>query len=824
MMRELKLKRLACFMLLFMMCSAGLFAFSPSVSATPIGTILIEGGAAWSGNLNVTLNLSCPGLGGVHKMSFSNNNVTYSSEEDYVITKAWTLTTGAPGIRTVWVKYRDGVPGSLPSYANDTISYYPLNTTAATSVTDLAAVLNGDTLDTGINITGGFIYKEGIAGSETNVSLGRVDVKTLYEHWDATGGNNAADTYVQVYGVNQYKQEFQLGATGPADDIYVKAVKIKIYRLGSPGTATVKVTYGLGSGTTVCSTTINGSSLSTIPTWYTINFSSPYPILSHSTHYFIIVSAASGSAGNEIRWSADSGNYPFDNPHYRWGSTSYYMSKSSNSGVTFTAMWGWSNYGVLMFGVFGAKPNSTTTFSHSLTSLNSTTLYYFKAWGQSVVYLEGFWMSFTTLSHPTIMMTPSGTMTPLAWKNSHNIQISIDYAYPFDAWFGISNPWANNYIYMTGYDMSSLHYNTSLHQCSGAVNFSIDGSKWVPFYDHYTVEIRLYTAGYPTYYSTNRTFNISGTAGFATEVSLSGFIPIDGYEEQYTQVGKSVVYEMMTNKTNPADTVTPHAHLFLTQSDGVVIRAYHSDFSLWSSVPFMDSMGKFSVFQKEAQWASQLEMNKDYCFYIGFSETKWTSANLDLQLLYDDATVLEFHGNNYNWWDSISRLYDDNTSSGYETQYYGIKISFGTWTSSDHTGGITGAGDVTGGTWGPSLGAQVDAATGISGSSMVVGIFVVAIFAFMPVIITHTSPPLPITILFAGMGLVMSFGMGFFPIWIFFIIVVIVCLIIVYKIKGWATQSWGSEGGALSPLKDAGSRLKDVGVEKIKSYKEGKSK
>jgi len=71
----------------------------------PTGTISINSGAVYTGSTSVTLTLSAyDEHSGVSKMRFSNDGVSWSSEEDYATSKFWTL-TASDGTKTVYVKY-----------------------------------------------------------------------------------------------------------------------------------------------------------------------------------------------------------------------------------------------------------------------------------------------------------------------------------------------------------------------------------------------------------------------------------------------------------------------------------------------------------------------------------------------------------------------------------------------------------------------------------------------------------------------------------------------------------------------------------------------
>jgi len=86
----------------------------------PTGTISINNGAVYTNAAAVTLKLTCADAGsGCSKMKFSNNNSTWSAEENYAASKAWTLTSGN-GTKTVYVKYKDVIGNWSGSYS-DTI-------------------------------------------------------------------------------------------------------------------------------------------------------------------------------------------------------------------------------------------------------------------------------------------------------------------------------------------------------------------------------------------------------------------------------------------------------------------------------------------------------------------------------------------------------------------------------------------------------------------------------------------------------------------------------------------------------------------------------
>jgi hypothetical protein len=95
--------------------SAGNLAFANSGitldQTGPTGSFAINGGAAKTASINVTLNLA---INGAAQMRFSNSsNFTGVPWEDYHPTKDWTLTTGE-SLKTVFAQFQDAAGNSYP--------------------------------------------------------------------------------------------------------------------------------------------------------------------------------------------------------------------------------------------------------------------------------------------------------------------------------------------------------------------------------------------------------------------------------------------------------------------------------------------------------------------------------------------------------------------------------------------------------------------------------------------------------------------------------------------------------------------------------------
>lgn len=77
-----------------------------NIIAPPTGSILINGGAGYTNNPTVTLNLSATDPDGLSMMKFSINGIDWDSAEPYALSKTWTLSSG-DGEKKVYVMYMD---------------------------------------------------------------------------------------------------------------------------------------------------------------------------------------------------------------------------------------------------------------------------------------------------------------------------------------------------------------------------------------------------------------------------------------------------------------------------------------------------------------------------------------------------------------------------------------------------------------------------------------------------------------------------------------------------------------------------------------------
>ncbi|WP_236021939.1 chitobiase/beta-hexosaminidase C-terminal domain-containing protein [Geomesophilobacter sediminis] len=103
-------------------------------------SVAINGGQLYlNKNVPVTLTLAASDPFGIATMQFSNDGVNFTAEENYATTKQWTLTPG-DGLKTVYVKFRDGTAGGGTLYAPITASITVDTVAPATSASPVPGI------------------------------------------------------------------------------------------------------------------------------------------------------------------------------------------------------------------------------------------------------------------------------------------------------------------------------------------------------------------------------------------------------------------------------------------------------------------------------------------------------------------------------------------------------------------------------------------------------------------------------------------------------------------------------------------------------------
>jgi hypothetical protein len=143
----------------------------------------------------------------------------------------------------------------------------------------------------------------------------------MYEYY-----NTGDDNHVWLYGSTWVAQTFT-----PSVAHTITSVKLKLFRVGSPGTVTVSIratSGGQPTGSNLCSGTTSGDTLTTSAPgeWREITLGSGYG-LSAGTTYAIVVRATSGDGSNYVWWRVD-GSSP------TYGGGMYLLSSDSGSSWT----------------------------------------------------------------------------------------------------------------------------------------------------------------------------------------------------------------------------------------------------------------------------------------------------------------------------------------------------------------------------------------------------------------------------------------------------------------------------------------------------------
>jgi len=145
----------------------------------------------------------------------------------------------------------------------------------------------------------------------------------LYERY--TTGDDIA---LSVRDTAWASQTFTIGNSGENLKHQINQVKLKIYRIGSPGTITIAI-YGTSGGKpaggSLCTDDFDGDAVgTTTDNWETYTFTSPATLL-QDTKYAIVLAAPNGDPDNALAWRADS-----TSPTYTGGSYVYSGSSGSN--------------------------------------------------------------------------------------------------------------------------------------------------------------------------------------------------------------------------------------------------------------------------------------------------------------------------------------------------------------------------------------------------------------------------------------------------------------------------------------------------------------
>ncbi|MCL5103406.1 MAG: LamG domain-containing protein, partial [Armatimonadetes bacterium] len=128
-------------------------------ATAPVGSMKINGGAAYCTSTAVTLNLSATDdVSGVSLMRFYNNGYPLTTWQSYASSKSWSLPSGS-GKKTVTVQFRD-VAGNVSAYSASITYGSPITIPQAKDAADGANVVLAGKVVTAVASDGQYVYVE----------------------------------------------------------------------------------------------------------------------------------------------------------------------------------------------------------------------------------------------------------------------------------------------------------------------------------------------------------------------------------------------------------------------------------------------------------------------------------------------------------------------------------------------------------------------------------------------------------------------------------------------------------------------------------------
>lgn len=423
-----------------------------------------------------------------------------------------------------------------------------------------------------------------------------------------------------------------------------------------------------------------------------------------------------------------------------------------------------------------------------------------------------------TNSYPTVTINyplNGATYTSYQWQNNHNLSFSVSDA-------------EGDHITLNWMSISSLYgYVTfqspvtwqNIHNSS----FTLDLKPWVTF-DNMSYNITFMIDDDAHCYVFNGTFATSlftiGSANTRTHLSVKDCYPPDGDDNAIGAINTGITFDAITNITQSG---APTIWLFLIDMDktqqGMLVGGTPYWFNPVTAMGsrycnYVINPGYGSIWRSFSFGKGFLQVRHTYKVYVGIFSSgdppgKTTigvspASRIEADFIYDlSARPMSFSYEFKNFDVPKKNEIIEDLSNG-DAHFVGV-----TWEFSTYPVGETPAtGDIgdttTGSTWGRTLFAHVDTGL-VSWLELIAGLFVVAMFTVMPYILlkkkwSGRNVAMPINITFTAFGLVMAYGMGLLPLWIFIPPVFIIMVILVYKITVWITSRkqliGGEEGGA----------------------------
>ena len=271
-----------------------------------------------------------------------------------------------------------------------------------------------------------------------------------------------------------------------------------------------------------------------------------------------------------------------------------------------------------------------------------------------------------------------------------------------------------------------------------------------------------------------------GTLGATddTRMSIKNCFPPNGEVNALYCVTNGITLELATNNTH----TYPNMDIwwFLTNENGVVITyggrvgtIYFTNYSL--GIGFMQSRHHYYLYI--GGWV-QDHAPADFYPYTPELPAYPLATSLFDNWFDGSANSLGDFTLDYYFWEW--RVFP---GTGHDVDFYGYCLDFYTYPEGETPAGPE-TGDVD---WSTGSSFAEDLLGDYAWLSPLIGLIMVALFTFIPYILLtkkkkRGNVPLPIILAMGVMGAILAYGLGFFPIWVFILPVLLLIIILIYTI------------------------------------------
>jgi YD repeat-containing protein len=181
-------------------------------TTVPAGSIDINSGALYTVSTSVTLNLSAGDSGsGIGKMSFSTDNVTWTTAQTYNATKSWTFSSG-DGNKTVYVKYYNKA-GNVSAVYSKSIQLDTTKPAGTININDGATYTSSPTVTLNLSATDAGSGIDKMSFSEDNANWTTAETYATTQTFTFSAGDGRKTVYVKYY-----------DKAGKASSVYSKSI------------------------------------------------------------------------------------------------------------------------------------------------------------------------------------------------------------------------------------------------------------------------------------------------------------------------------------------------------------------------------------------------------------------------------------------------------------------------------------------------------------------------------------------------------------------------------------------------------------------------